>query len=262
MASTSQGHPAFPARSTYAAAGKLPDRLGLNNPPPFGSSAVSRRPDQQAQQYGQGAMGPQQQIQGGGGGRGHQHQHQQHQQSGADKEPNPLNELSEEQREEINEAFSLFDLDRDRHLDYHELRVALRALGFTLPKPELLSLLTSHGVPRSQISNPAPQNNKQPQPRDANVHPSHLLIPHSAFCTIAAQRILARDPREEIERAFDLFDAENKGYIDLEDLKRVARELGETGLEEEELRAMVEEFDVEEKGGVGREEFVGICLQG
>jgi len=41
----------------------------------------------------------------------------------------------------------------------------------------------------------------------------------------------------------------------------VARELGETGLEEEELRAMVEEFDLEGRGGVGREEFVGICLQ-
>jgi centrin-3 len=79
--------------------------------------------------------------------------------------------------------------------------------------------------------------------------------------TIAAQRILARDPREEIERAFELFDAENKGYIDLEDLKRVARELGETGLEEEELRAMIEEFDLEGRGGVGREEFVSICLQ-
>ena len=104
MASISQGHPAFPARSTYAASGKLPDRTGLNNPPPFGSSALSRRPDQQSQQYAHGPVGPQQQIQGGGG-RGHQHQQQQ--QSGADKEPNPLNELSEEQREEINEAVCL-----------------------------------------------------------------------------------------------------------------------------------------------------------
>ena len=157
--------------------------------------------------------------------------------------------------------FSLFDLDRDRHLDYHELRVALRALGFTLPKPDLLHILTTYGVPRSQIhEQPPSKQQRQPQTRD-QVHPSHLLIPHPSFCTVAAQRILARDPREEIERAFELFDAENKGYIDLEDLKRVARELGETGLEEEELRAMVEEFDLEGRGGVGREEFVGICLQ-
>ena len=47
----------------------------------------------------------------------------------------------------------------------------------------------------------------------------------------------------------------------LEDLKRVARELGETGLEEEELRAMIEEFDLDGSGGGGRGAFVGICLQ-
>ena len=47
--------------------------------------------------------------------------------------------------------------------------------------------------------------------------------------------------------------------ISLEDLRRVARELGE-GLDEEELVAMIEEFDLENKGGVGREEFVQICM--
>lgn len=47
--------------------------------------------------------------------------------------------------------------------------------------------------------------------------------------------------------------------ISLEDLRRVARELGE-GLEEEELTAMIEEFDLEGKGGVGRDEFLSICM--
>ena len=86
-------------------------------------------------------------------------------------------------------------------------------------------------------------------------------MPLSAFQTIAARKILERDPREEIIRAFELFDEGGKGYIDLEDLRRVARELGETGLEEEELRAMIEEFDLEGVGGVTREGFVSICLQ-
>ena len=73
--------------------------------------------------------------------------------------------------------------------------------------------------------------------------------------------MLERDPREEIERAFELFDSNNKGYIDMEDLRRVARELQETGLEEEELRAMIDEFDLEGIGGVSKEAFIGICLQ-
>lgn len=70
---------------------------------------------------------------------------------------------------------------------------------------------------------------------------------------------MARDPRDEIYRAFDLFDEGGKGIISLEDLRRVARELDEM-LQEDELVAMIEEFDLEGKGGVGREEFVNICM--
>lgn len=60
-------------------------------------------------------------------------------------------------------------------------------------------------------------------------------------------------------RAFELFDSEGKGVITVEDLRRVARELGE-GLEEDEMRAMIEEFDMDGKGGVDKDEFVSICL--
>lgn len=74
-----------------------------------------------------------------------------------------------------------------------------------------------------------------------------------------AHRILTRDPREEIFRAFDLFDEGGKGKITLQDLRRVARELGE-GLQEEELAAMIEEFDLDGDGAIGKDEFVGICL--
>lgn len=77
--------------------------------------------------------------------------------------------------------------------------------------------------------------------------------------TIAAQKIQERDPKEEIFRAFELFDADNKGRIELQDLRRVAQELGE-GLQEEELQAMIEEFDVRGEGGITRDEFLGICL--
>jgi Ca2+-binding EF-hand superfamily protein len=78
---------------------------------------------------------------------------------------------------------------------------------------------------------------------------------------VAARKISERDPREEIDRAFDLFDADGKGWINFEDLKRVAGELGDTGIEEEELRAMIEEFDLDGSGGVGREAFAQICLR-
>lgn len=43
-------------------------------------------------------------------------------------------ELSDEQKQEIKEAFDLFDTDKTGTIDYHELKVAMRALGFDVKK--------------------------------------------------------------------------------------------------------------------------------
>lgn len=160
----------------------------------------------------------------------------------------------------MNESHALFDLDKDGRIDYHEFKVALKALGFDLSKPDLLSLLISNGVPSaSWLAQPQNHNPNLPANQQPPCPPNRLQLTLPAFQNIAATLIAARDPRDEILRAFDLFDADGKGMITLEDLKRVARELNE-GLEEDELVAMIEEFDLEGKGGVGREEFVGICM--
>ncbi|KAJ5942428.1 hypothetical protein N7516_002596 [Penicillium verrucosum] len=254
-----------PFASRSYAGTKLPERSVNTNAMPFSASSFSRHrglgnanqadfngPDAQKQMQ-QSAPAPATNAQS----------------HGPAQDANPLNRLTEEQREEINEAFTLFDLDRDRHLDYHELRVAFRALGFTLGKQELITLLTTYGVPRPQVQQQQAGNQHGPgQPLTSNKgpvsnpqHPSNLLMPLSSFQAVTALKILERDPRDEILRAFELFDEGAKGFIDLEDLRRVARELGETGLEEEELRAMIEEFDLEGVGGVTREAFVGICWQ-
>ena len=53
-------------------------------------------------------------------------------------------ELTEEQKQEIKEAFELFDTDKDGCVDYHELKVAMRALGFEMKKAEVLKILRDH----------------------------------------------------------------------------------------------------------------------
>jgi len=49
--------------------------------------------------------------------------------------------LTEDQRQEIKEAFELFDTDKDGAIDYHELKVALRALGFDMKKAEVVKMM-------------------------------------------------------------------------------------------------------------------------
>lgn len=122
----------------------------------------------------------------------------------------------------------------------------MKALGFDLPKAEILTILQTHGTPSEH-------------PNSNGAHQSRLLLPFSQFQTIMSQRIIARDPRDEVLRAFELFDEGGKGTINLQDLRRVARELGE-GLEEDELAAMIDEFDLDGDGAINREEFLSICL--
>ncbi|PKU31427.1 hypothetical protein llap_18269 [Limosa lapponica baueri] len=53
-------------------------------------------------------------------------------------------ELSEEQKQEIKDAFELFDTDKDRAINYHELKVAMRALGFDVKKADVLKILKDY----------------------------------------------------------------------------------------------------------------------
>jgi hypothetical protein len=51
------------------------------------------------------------------------------------------NELTEEQRQEIKEAFDLFDTDSSGAIDAKELKVAMRAVGIEPKKEEVRKIL-------------------------------------------------------------------------------------------------------------------------
>merc|ERR1711945_68332 len=89
-------------------------------------------------------------------------------------------QLSDEQMDEIREAFSLFDSDASGAIDVRELKAAMRALGFEVKNEELKKMVTD-------IDN------------DGNG-----TIEFAEFLQMMTGKMGEKDTREDIEKVFKL----------------------------------------------------------
>merc|ERR1711937_873052 len=97
--------------------------------------------------------------------------------------------LSEEQIDEIREAFSLFDSDASGMIDIRELKAAMRALGFEVKNDELKKMVTD-------VDND-----------------SNGTIEFAEFLGMMTAKMGEKDTREDIEKVFKLFDDDNTNKI-------------------------------------------------
>merc|ERR1712167_526313 len=112
--------------------------------------------------------------------------------------------LSDEQMDELREAFSLFDNDASGAIDDRELKAAMRALGFEIKNEELKKMVTD-------IDNDGSGT-----------------IEFVEFLAMMTGKMGEKDSREDIEKVFKLFDDDSSSKITFKNLARVAEELGET----------------------------------
>ena len=129
-------------------------------------------------------------------------------------------EITEEERQEIKEAFDLFDSKLLGVINAKELKVAMRALGFDPKKKEIKKILSE--VDKS----------------------GEGIIKFDDFLDIMTKKMLEREPIKEIQKGCILIPEERANTITLNHLQRVAKELGEN-LTIEELQALVEEANRE-----------------
>lgn len=73
-------------------------------------------------------------------------------------------------------------------------------------------------------------------------------------------RISDKNSREDIERVFKLFDANRNGEITLEDMKRVAKELGED-ISEQELQEIIQRADLDNDQHLSLEDFYQVMTK-
>ena len=69
-----------------------------------------------------------------------------------------------------------------------------------------------------------------------------------------------KDSKADIQKVFNLFDEDKTGKSTLKNLKRVAKELGET-MSDAELNEMIERADTDEDGEINAEEFYMIMTK-
>ncbi|EMP28623.1 Centrin-2, partial [Chelonia mydas] len=151
------------------------------------------------------------------------------------KKTGPKLELTEDQKQEIREAFDLFDTDGTGNIDVKELKARLNsiALGFEPKKEEIKKMISD--IDKEGIGK----------------------ISFHDFLVVMTQKMAEKDSKEEILKAFKLFDDDETGKISFKNLKRVAKELGEN-LTDEELQEMIDEADRDGDGEVNEQEFLRI----
>ena len=127
--------------------------------------------------------------------------------------------LSQDEGEEIRQAFDLFDTNGTGRIDPKELKAAMQSLGFDTKNPTIFQLIADLDTPEAA---------------------KKWGIEFESFVEAINNKLGDKETQDGIRRIFDLFvDDPQSETITLSSLRRSARELGEQ-MSNEELKDMLE----------------------
>jgi Ca2+-binding EF-hand superfamily protein len=144
--------------------------------------------------------------------------------------------LTEEDIEEIKEAFDLFDSDGSGTVQPRELKNAMVSLGFEAKNATLFHTICELD-------------------KDGSGE-----IEFDEFLNMMSSQMSDHASREEIRNIFFMFDYDKTGHINIKNLRKIARDLGET-CEEDELLDLIRKADSDGDGQVSFEDFYNVMTK-
>lgn len=149
--------------------------------------------------------------------------------------------LTKEERMDVEKAFDTYDIECNNFIHRKDLKNALRALGYE-PRSEEIQRLTQKYcglIKEDMISR----------------EDFHELIRIRIGGMQKSDKL--KGLPEEISKVFELFDIDKTGKVTFQNLKEIAKELGEK-ISDEELQEMIDEADQDGDHQVNESEFLNI----
>ncbi|KAK2713437.1 hypothetical protein QYM36_009342, partial [Artemia franciscana] len=134
-------------------------------------------------------------------------------------------QFTDVQMEDLRASFALFDQDGDGHITTSELTAVMKCLGQNPTDAEILAIIKEVDA-------------------DGNG-----TIEFSEFVIAMAKSVNDIDSEKEIKEAFDVFDKDGNGHINVEELRYVSVNLGET-FSDEDIAEMLKQADFDGDGVV------------
>eukprot|EP01015_Nassula_variabilis_P016961 TRINITY_DN2634_c0_g1_i1.p2 TRINITY_DN2634_c0_g1~~TRINITY_DN2634_c0_g1_i1.p2 ORF type:complete len:205 (-),score=70.34 TRINITY_DN2634_c0_g1_i1:3-617(-) len=141
--------------------------------------------------------------------------------------------LNDDELNDMREAFMLFDQDGSGTIDPREVKDAMKSLGFDEKNPTIYNIVAD----MEKLKGP---------------------IDFQTFMDYVKDRLGSDDTDKGLRTIFSLYDDDKTGSINIYNLKRVAKELGET-MNEQELLEMLGRI-AQDKQNITYEEFAD-CIK-
>ncbi|GAM27925.1 hypothetical protein SAMD00019534_111010, partial [Acytostelium subglobosum LB1] len=135
-----------------------------------------------------------------------------------------MEQLTDDQRQEFNTCFQMFDKDNDGRLNSKEALMALKSVGVNLNENDVASGVDING-----------------------------------FLAIVVKKLQITDPEDELRRAFNCFDQEGNGFVSCDYLKQILMSMGDA-MNGQEAGDLVRECDTDNDGFINSADATKLIL--